>query len=116
MQCFRTVPYAHEDAAALLLLGQVLSTCFLHREIREKGGAYGGGASYSPLGGIFSMTSYRDPRTLETLETFAEGCNWAANRWVWFASQISVISATPSAQVFTGTMLRLMLESEVISR
>ena len=41
-QSFRTVPYAHADAAPLLLLGQVLSTCYLHREIREKGGAYGG--------------------------------------------------------------------------
>jgi len=76
-QSFRTVPYAHADAAPLLLLGQVLSTCYLHREIREKGGAYGGGATASAVGGLFSFSSYRDPRTLETLDTFAEAIAWA---------------------------------------
>ena len=41
---------------------QVLSLGFLHKEVREKGGAYGGGASSSPLGGTFTFSSYRDPR------------------------------------------------------
>jgi Zn-dependent M16 (insulinase) family peptidase len=77
-QSFRTVPYTHGDSAALLLLGQALSTCYLHREIREKGGAYGGGATASVLGGTFSFTSYRDPRTLATLATFRSAAAWAA--------------------------------------
>ena len=72
------MPYTHEDAAALLLLGQALSTCFLHRAIREKGGAYGGGAAANVQGGVFSFTSYRDPRTLETLDTFQAAAKWAA--------------------------------------
>jgi len=38
-----------------------MSTSFLHREIREKGGAYGGGASAAPVEGIFGFMSYRDP-------------------------------------------------------
>jgi len=73
----RTVPYTHVDAAPLFILGQVLSTCFLHREIREKGGAYGGGAAASPLSGTFTMNSYRDPRTLETVDTFMAAAEWA---------------------------------------
>ena len=62
-----TVPYVHEDAPALYMLAQALSTCYLHREIREKGGAYGGGCSASPLSGNFSFTSYRDPNQLAWL-------------------------------------------------
>ena len=75
---FKTVPYAHEDAAPLFLLGQALSTAYLHREIREKGGAYGGGASASPVEGVFGMSSYRDPNTLETLAAFERAAEWAA--------------------------------------
>jgi Zn-dependent M16 (insulinase) family peptidase len=77
---FATVPYTHEDAAPLLLLGQALSTAFLHREIREKGGAYGGGASASPLSGRFGFTSYRDPNTIQTLDTFVSAAEWAASK------------------------------------
>ena len=47
------MPYTHEDSASLFLLGQAMSASFLHREIREKGGAYGGGASASPIDGVF---------------------------------------------------------------
>lgn len=75
---FATVPYAHEDAAPLYLLGHTLSTAFLHREIREKGGAYGGGASASPLSGRFGFTSYRDPNTSKTIATFACAAEWAS--------------------------------------
>ena len=39
---FRTVEATHPDAAALAVLGQLMTDGFLHREIREKGGAYGG--------------------------------------------------------------------------
>ena len=73
-----TVPYVHEDAPALYMLAQALSTCYLHREIREKGGAYGGGCSASPLSGNFSFTSYRDPNQLATLDVFKASGEWAA--------------------------------------
>lgn len=75
---FNTVPYVHEDAAPLYLLGQALSTAYLHREIREKGGAYGGGASASPISGRFGFTSYRDPNTTQTIATFASAAQWAS--------------------------------------
>jgi len=43
---------------------------YLHREIREKGGAYGGFALYSPEDGLFSFASYRDPHIVSTLKAF----------------------------------------------
>ena len=77
---FATVPYAHEDAAPLFLLGQAMSTEFLHRELREKGGAYGGGAGASPIEGVFAMSSYRDPGTTATVAAFAAAAEWAATK------------------------------------
>lgn len=73
-----TVPYSHEDFAPLRILGNLLTTKFLHREIREKGGAYGGGASAgSP--GLFQFYSYRDPNSMKTLEAFERSIDWAIN-------------------------------------
>jgi len=65
-----TVPYSHADFASLRVLARLLSLGHLHREIREKGGAYGGGAIASP-GGTWSFYSYRDPNSLATLDVFA---------------------------------------------
>jgi Zn-dependent M16 (insulinase) family peptidase len=48
----------------------------LLREIREKGGAYGGGSRISS-DGVFSFYSYRDPHTLHTFEAFEKGIQWA---------------------------------------
>lgn len=56
-----------------------MSQHYLHREIREKNGAYGGGASYSALDGVFSFTSYRDPNPLKTVSTFQKSAEWAAS-------------------------------------
>jgi len=76
------VPYTHEDGAKLQVLANLLTFKYLHREIREKGGAYGGGASYSGLDGIFSYYSYRDPKSLQSLETFQRAGKFALeNEW-----------------------------------
>lgn len=69
------VPYSHPDLAALTIGSKVLSSCFLHREIREKGGAYGGGCSVSS-DGVFVLSSYRDPELKKTLATFEDGFRW----------------------------------------
>eukprot|EP00976_Prorocentrum_cordatum_P032924 670756-Prorocentrum_minimum.AAC.2 len=50
----------------------------LLRLVPSQGGAYGGGAAASPLGGTFTFTSYRDPRSLETVEAFEAAAEWAA--------------------------------------
>eukprot|EP00239_Pterosperma_sp_CCMP1384_P004603 CAMPEP_0197849842 /NCGR_PEP_ID=MMETSP1438-20131217/13379_1 /TAXON_ID=1461541 /ORGANISM="Pterosperma sp., Strain CCMP1384" /LENGTH=1115 /DNA_ID=CAMNT_0043462703 /DNA_START=99 /DNA_END=3446 /DNA_ORIENTATION=+ len=78
-QTFRTVPYTHADSPALMILGSALSTCYLHREIREKGGAYGGGCSANTWGGRFTFNSYRDPNSVETLDVYRNAAEWAAS-------------------------------------
>ncbi len=73
---YPTVPVGHEDAAALTVLGGFLRNGFLHTAIREKGGAYGGGASQDSSIGAFRMFSYRDPRLAETLDDFEASVRW----------------------------------------
>jgi Zn-dependent M16 (insulinase) family peptidase len=79
-QSIRTVPYDHPDGASLQILGALMSTHFIHREVREKNGAYGGSASYSPLDGLFNYSSYRDPNPLKSLQTFRRAAEWAAQQ------------------------------------
>ncbi len=67
---FPTVRLAHADSAALAVIAKLLRSLYLHREIREKGGAYGGFALYSSEDGVFSLASYRDPHIVATLNVF----------------------------------------------
>ncbi len=62
----------HEHAPGLAVIAKILRSLYLHREIREKGGAYGGFAVYNAEDGIFSMGSYRDPHIVTTLKVFEE--------------------------------------------
>ena len=73
---FETVRMAHEDAPALAVISKILRSMYLHREIREKGGAYGGFALYSLEDGLFSFASYRDPHIVSTLNTFDKAAAW----------------------------------------
>lgn len=75
-QAYPTVPVGHPDAAALTILGGFLRNGFLHRAIREQGGAYGGGASQDSGIGAFRFYSYRDPRLEETLNDFDAAIDW----------------------------------------
>lgn len=67
---FQTVPYTHPDNPALLVLSRLLRSNYLLKEIREKGGAYGGGAGFDTRQGIFTMSSYRDPHIARTMQVF----------------------------------------------
>lgn len=60
---------------SLCILARMMTAKFLHGEIREKGGAYGGGARMG--GGLFSFYSYRDPNSMQTLSAFRKGMDWA---------------------------------------
>ncbi len=71
-----TVPVEHPDAAALTVLGPLLRNGYLHRAIREQGGAYGGGASQDSANACFRFFSYRDPRHVATLRDFAASIAW----------------------------------------
>uniref|UniRef100_A0A8C1IT34 Presequence protease, mitochondrial n=1 Tax=Cyprinus carpio TaxID=7962 RepID=A0A8C1IT34_CYPCA len=75
-ECVRTVPFSHADYASLCILARMMTAKFLHGEIREKGGAYGGGARMGG-GGLFSFYSYRDPNSTQTLSAFRGGVEWA---------------------------------------
>ncbi len=75
-RAYSTVPIDHPDSAALTVLGGFLRNGYLHRAIREKGGAYGGGASQDSVNGNFRFFSYRDPRLAETLEDFDNALVW----------------------------------------
>ena len=76
---YPSVPVEHEDAAALTVLGGFLRNGYLHRVIREQGGAYGGGASHEPANACFKFYSYRDPRLVETLDDFDKSIEWLLN-------------------------------------
>jgi Zn-dependent M16 (insulinase) family peptidase len=51
-------------------MGSILSNSYLHREIREKGGAYGAGCSLLTRRGLLNLWSYRDPNILKTIERY----------------------------------------------
>jgi presequence protease len=75
-KAYKTVPVDHDDAAALSVLGGFLRNGYLHRCIREQGGAYGGGASQDSGSASFRFFSYRDPRLAETLQDFDASVQW----------------------------------------
>ncbi len=78
-QAHVAVPSGHKDSAPLTVLGEYLSNGFLHSAIREKGGAYGGGAGYVGESAAFRFYSYRDPRLQETYADFDASVDWMLN-------------------------------------
>ncbi|MCY0965358.1 insulinase family protein [Parathalassolituus penaei] len=75
-----TVTMDHPDAPALSVLGGVLRNGFLHTAIREKGGAYGAGATHDSSQACFKFYSYRDPRVEGTFDDFAASIDWVLER------------------------------------
>src|SRR5581483_2175471 len=55
------VSFTHPSSSHLSLAAHIMQNTTLHKKIREQGGAYGGGASYSPSVGNFQFYAYRDP-------------------------------------------------------
>ena len=76
-EAFPTVDFRHEDAPALTVLGTVLRNGYLHSAIREKGGAYGAGASQDSSNKVFKFFSYRDPKCSETFDEFKNSREWS---------------------------------------
>jgi presequence protease len=75
-KAYPTVPSGHPDAAVLTVFAVYLRNGYLHRAIREQGGAYGGGASQDSNIAAFRFYSYRDPRLEETLNDFDKSITW----------------------------------------
>jgi hypothetical protein len=83
-RAYPTVAPDHPDAAALDVLAGFMRNGYLHRAIREIGGAYGGGASHDSDNAAFRFYSYRDPRLQETLDDFDRALEWLqsnAHEW-----------------------------------
>ncbi|KAJ5788334.1 Peptidase M16 core [Penicillium paradoxum] len=86
-QATQTVPFVDPSSAPLSVLSQLLTHNYLHPEIREKGGAYGAGASNGPIKGIFTFMSYRDPNPLNSLKVFKNSGIFARDR-AWSEREI----------------------------
>ncbi|KAJ5333511.1 Peptidase M16 core [Penicillium brevicompactum] len=86
-QASQTVPFVDPSSAPLSVLSQLLTHNYLHPEIREKGGAYGAGASNGPIKGMFTFMSYRDPNPLNSLKVFKNSGIFARDR-AWSEREI----------------------------
>lgn len=102
-ECLRGVSYTHNDGAPLQILSNLLTFKYLHREIREKGGAYGGGASYDALSGIFGYYSYRDPQPLRSLKTFKSSAEYVLNNAQWTKTELDDAKLTIFQQIDAPT-------------
>ncbi|MFL0806863.1 MAG: insulinase family protein [Oceanobacter sp.] len=75
-----TVTQNHPDSAALSILAGMLRNGYLHTAIREKGGAYGAGATHDAANACFKFYSYRDPRVEGTFDDFRQSVDWLLNQ------------------------------------
>ncbi len=73
---FETVRMEAPEAPVFSVISKILRALFLHREIREKGGAYGGFSLYNVENGLFCFASYRDPRIVNTLKVYQAACRF----------------------------------------
>ncbi len=76
---FDTISYSHPDSPALMVATDLFENIVLHSEVREKGGAYGSGASYIPATGHFYFYSYRDPHLSRTHAVFLKAIDRIAS-------------------------------------
>ncbi len=72
----KVATFTSEDSPALMVLRRLMSAKYLHREIREKGGAYGGMSTYNREAGLLTLLSYRDPHIARTLEVYDKALDW----------------------------------------
>jgi Zn-dependent M16 (insulinase) family peptidase len=68
---FMSVPFLQKESASLSIAAALMSKT-LHTHIRERGGAYGGRASYDFSSGHFLFYSYRDPHIAKTFNAFEQ--------------------------------------------
>lgn len=69
-EVFETIPYIHPHSAGLTLAAVLCENKILHKRIREEGGAYGCGATFSANTGQFYFHAFRDPRIAHTRQVF----------------------------------------------
>lgn len=62
--------FSEPGHSAFTILSHILTTNFLWEKIRVQGGAYGAHAEVNLLEGLFTMSTYRDPRIAESYKDF----------------------------------------------
>ncbi|MGY4797214.1 insulinase family protein [Lysinibacillus fusiformis] len=67
-----------EYSGHMLVLAKILNLTYLWKNLRVKGGAYGGGINIS-INGNLNFYSYRDPNLVETLEIFNKTSSFVEN-------------------------------------
>jgi len=67
-----------DSHAQEVVLAHLLRSDYLWEKVRMRGGAYGAGASANGTEGLFTFSSYRDPKAPDTLDTFREALEFAA--------------------------------------
>ena len=96
--CVQTMPaphFSHEKSPLLKLGAHLLGLGYLFSEIRLKGNAYGAGCSYSSLGKVISLYSYRDPHVSRTLDVFAGLINYLKDvNWTQTDVDRAIIATT----------------------
>src|SRR5260370_21556588 len=80
VRIFKTVRYTNPDSPALLVLANYLRDTFLHRELREKGGAYGGYAQAGIGPWTFYFGSFPDPNIAPTYPVPRPAGTWGTGR------------------------------------
>jgi len=78
-QTFPGVRRKDPDAPVVAVVSKLLKSLYLHKEIREKGGAYGAYATVDFEDGLFHFISYRDPHIRQTLQTYAKVTDFLCN-------------------------------------
>jgi Zn-dependent M16 (insulinase) family peptidase len=71
-QAMKVPSYLSPEAPALTLGSHLMDHLVLHPKIREQGGAYGAGSTYSPTLGHFTFHTFRDPHLSSSLDAFRE--------------------------------------------
>ena len=69
--------YDVKESPKYILLSSLMRNEFLHKRVREQGGAYGG-VPRMTHSQVHSNFSQPDPRFLETIEDFQSAISWAA--------------------------------------
>lgn len=68
----KTISYSQDPSSAItpliLLCTELLQNVILHKKLREKGGAYGSGATFTIDSGQFVLFSFRDPSLAQSMD------------------------------------------------
>ncbi len=75
---FKTVSYTHPQAPALATAACLFDNLVLHKQLREVGGAYGGGSVSNASSGNFYFYAYRDPHIVSSLQSFEDAIDTIA--------------------------------------